>query len=131
MIPRTDKRPVNLSLWHFQFPLNALVSISHRISGVVLILTLFIWLFLLNQMLFVPDDFAKHQAWLSSIGGQIFLSLFWLALWFHWLAGIRHLLIEFCLNSRIKTALRTHQAALGNFILWGFGALLILARIWL
>lgn len=131
MIPRTDKRPVNLSLWHIHFPLNALVSISHRISGVVLILSLLVWLVMLNQMLFLADDFHQHQAWLSSLTGQVFLSLFWLALWFHWLAGVRHLLIEFCLNSRIKSALRTQHAAFGSFILWGLGALLILARIWL
>lgn len=131
MIPRTDKRPVNLSLWHFHFPLNALVSISHRISGVILILSLFIWLFLLNQMMLTPTEFSQHQAWLSSLSGQVFLSLFWLALWFHWLAGVRHLLIEFCLNNRIKTALRTQQAAIGSFSVWGMGALLILVRIWL
>lgn len=129
MMPRQDKRPVNLNLWHFRFPLNALTSISHRISGVFLIICLLIWLGWFHLVLLYPQDFADYQAWLSSWPGQLFVSVFWLALAFHWLAGVRHLLIEFLPLPSLKPALRQNAWLVG--VLWFGLAGLIIARVWL
>lgn len=131
MMPRTDKRPVNISLWHFHFPLNALLSIAHRISGVFLIIALLVWLFSLNYLSIDPAHFSNHQAWLSSVSGQLFVSLFWLALWFHWLLGVRHLLIEFCLNASVRDVLRTANAATASFVIWLIGSIAIMTQVWL
>lgn len=116
MMPKTDPRPVYLNLFQFRFPPNALLSISHRISGVVLIVSLCIWLGLLNLMVFFPQ--SDHQAWLSSWSGQVFIWGFWSALALHWLAGARHLFIEFCINPRFKQLARTNHAALLMFAVW-------------
>ncbi|UQB41409.1 succinate dehydrogenase, cytochrome b556 subunit [Thiomicrospira microaerophila] len=131
MMPRQDSRPVNLSLWHFRFPANALLSISHRITGVLLVASLMLWLISLNLILLQPEQFSTYQAWLNNASGKLFLSLFWLALAFHWLAGLRHLLIEFAISLKLKTWLRSEQAVWFTLGLWiaigGFS----LIRIWL
>jgi succinate dehydrogenase / fumarate reductase cytochrome b subunit len=130
-MPRQDTRPVNLSLLHFRFPPNAILSISHRITGVLLVITLLSWLAWLNLSLFEADSLNRYQAWLSSWSGKLFLSVFWLALALHWLAGVRHLLIEFCLNSRLKAFLRTESAVWFLLGLWLALSVFALARIWL
>lgn len=131
MMQRQDSRPVNLSLWHFRFPPNAIASISHRISGVLLLMTLVIWLVWLNVGVLFPQSFAHNQAWLNSLSGKLFLSVFWLSLAFHWLAGLRHLLIEFCLNQRLTAFLRKEQAVWMLLGFWLAIASFSLVRIWL
>ena len=46
-----NKRPVNLNLMSFKFPLTALVSIAHRISGVLMFLLIPVALFQLHAVL--------------------------------------------------------------------------------
>lgn len=131
MMPRQDSRPVNLSLWHFRFPPNAILSITHRISGVVLSTSLIAWLLWLNIAFVSAENLASNQAWLSSLSGQLFLSLFWASLAFHWLAGVRHLLIEFSINAGFSNFLRTEQAVWLVLGLWIALSSFSLARIWL
>lgn len=128
MMPKTDSRPVYLNLFQFHFPPNALLSISHRIAGIALILTLPIWLILFNFMVLEPQ--ANHQAWLQTTLGKSFVLLFWLALYFHWLAGARHLFIEFCINSRFKQIARTNRMAWVTFFIWLLGAVFIGWEVW-
>ncbi|WP_052501489.1 succinate dehydrogenase, cytochrome b556 subunit [Thiomicrospira microaerophila] len=130
MMPRQDPRPVNLSLRHFRFPPNAILSISHRVTGVLLVATLLGWLVWLNLVMFEPSRLPSHQAWLLSGAGKVFLSLFWLALAFHWLAGLRHLLIEFCLNKRLTAFIRSESAVWLLLGLWFTLSLFALLRIW-
>ena len=44
-------RPVYLNLWRIRFPVTAIVSILHRISGVVIFLGLPFLLYILSQSL--------------------------------------------------------------------------------
>jgi succinate dehydrogenase / fumarate reductase cytochrome b subunit len=96
MMPRQDPRPVNLSLRHFHFPLNAWLSISHRLSGLLLVVGLLVGLVMLSHLLLQPKAFAFYQIWLSTHTAQILLLIFVLVVWFHWLAGLRFLLIDLC-----------------------------------
>lgn len=131
MMPRRDKRPVNLSLWHFRFPFNALVSISHRVSGVVLILSLAAWLLWFNLILLDSDNFSSYLQWLSSFSGKLFLTLFWSALSFHWLAGVRHLILEFSSHNALKQTLRSNTQAKWLAGLWLLSVFIIIWGVWL
>jgi succinate dehydrogenase / fumarate reductase cytochrome b subunit len=86
------KRPKNLNLLTIKLPINALVSILHRASGVILFLLLPILLLAMQQSL------ASEAAYVML--GQLFnhwlvklclIASSW-AFFHHFYAGIRHLL---------------------------------------
>lgn len=88
------KRPVNLALWTIRFPLPAITSILHRISGFVLFLAIPIFLALLAATLASEESFQKVQTCLTYPLSKI---LFWLllsALMYHVVAGFKHLLMD-------------------------------------
>ncbi len=89
--PRPRPRPLSPHLQVYRLPIPALMSISHRITGVALVagsLLLVAWLFAAATG---PDAFAWIGGLLSSIVGQIILFLWSLALFYHLFNGIRHL----------------------------------------
>lgn len=89
------ERPINLDLTKFHFPPMAIVSIGHRISGVLLFLFIPLMLYLLHQSVISSTAFANLQAALTHG--------FWMRLWvwvmisaasFHLFAGLRHLMMD-------------------------------------
>ncbi|MBY0377098.1 MAG: succinate dehydrogenase, cytochrome b556 subunit, partial [Gammaproteobacteria bacterium] len=87
-------RPVYLDLTKIRMPLAAIVSILHRASGFVLFLVIPYLLILWNRSLSNAEAYDNLQLALQSniTRGVIYLIL--LALLYHWVAGIRHLLMD-------------------------------------
>lgn len=101
------KRPINLDLMTMQFPVMAIVSILHRVSGVLLFLLLPIILYFLSLSLVSAESFYHVQ---SLFANPLIKILFWLfssALMYHLLAGIRHLVMDLGLGETLVTARRT------------------------
>ena len=88
------KRPVNLNLMSFKFPPMALVSIAHRISGVILFLLLPIWLLIFARAMHSSASFSGLHDMLSSVPGKVLVWLMLMAVIFHLLAGLRHLVMD-------------------------------------
>lgn len=88
------KRPVNLALWTIRFPLPAITSILHRISGFVLFLAIPIFLALLGATLASEESFQKIQDCLTDWPAKITLWLLLSALMYHVVAGFKHLLMD-------------------------------------
>jgi len=87
-------RPKNLNLFTIRMPVNALVSILHRVSGVVLFLILPVLLLLLQLSLSSAAGFAIVQNLLNSVVIKLLmLGLAW-AFFHHFFAGIRHLAMD-------------------------------------
>ena len=88
----SKKRPVNLDLTTFHYPPMAIVSILHRISGVVLFMLLPFLLYLLGQSLSSPLQFSHVFA----PGGlaKILIWVYLAALSYHFIAGVRHLIMD-------------------------------------
>lgn len=89
-----DNRPKNLELRTLNFPLPAITSILHRISGVIVFVGIAILLFLLAESLRSEQGFANVQQWLSL---PLVKFVVWgtvAALLFHLIAGLRHLLMD-------------------------------------
>jgi succinate dehydrogenase / fumarate reductase cytochrome b subunit len=87
-------RPKNLNLFTIRMPVNALVSILHRVSGVVLFLILPLVLVLLQLSLHSAQGFAVAQQVLNSVLIKLLLlGLAW-AFFHHFFAGIRHLAMD-------------------------------------
>lgn len=89
-----DDRPVFLNLFQIRLPIAGVMSIIHRVTGVVMVLAIPVLVWLLETSLSSEAGFAEVSAALNS--GLMMLMLF-LALWglmHHLLAGIRYLLID-------------------------------------
>lgn len=89
------KRPVNLDLTTFKFPRMAIVSILHRISGVLLFVFLPFVLYLLHSSLKSQDSFLAIQQLLTNPFIKFMLWAVISAAGFHLIAGIRHLIMDF------------------------------------
>ena len=94
MTRENNKRPVYLDLLRIRLPVGGVVSILHRISGVALVLALPFVLWLLQQSLTSADDYQRVTGLLQNLPARILLFLLALALAYHSLAGIRHLLLD-------------------------------------
>ena len=89
-----NKRPVFLNLFQIRLPVAGIMSIAHRIAGVLIFVSMPFWLYLLDLSLSSEEGFEQaalmlHSNWLL----PIYLVLFW-AITHHLLAGIRYLLLD-------------------------------------
>ncbi|MCD6047477.1 MAG: succinate dehydrogenase [Gammaproteobacteria bacterium] len=88
------KRPVNLNLFTIRFPITAISSILHRISGVILFFSIVFLLYVLQQSLASADSFAAIQTTLSQPVARFFTWVVLSAVAFHAIAGVRHLFMD-------------------------------------
>jgi succinate dehydrogenase / fumarate reductase cytochrome b subunit len=89
-----ENRPKHLALQHIQFPLPAIVSGLHRISGLLLFLSLPILLWTLQNSLRSIDTFTALAGVLQHPLSKLFLiGVLW-AFLHHICAGIRCLAID-------------------------------------
>ena len=89
-----DSRPVFLNLFQIRLPLPGIVSLAHRVSGVLLVLAMPLVLYLLMLSLRAPDDFRSVLAWLHSPLFSIVLFCVLWSFWHHLFSGIRFLLLD-------------------------------------
>ncbi len=118
-------RPKNLNLFTIRFPIPAIISILHRISGVILFLLIPVMLWILETSLSV-SGYEMLSDWLSM--GYI-KGLLWLLLapfFYHFVAGVRHLLMDIRIGDELKTARKGAWLVLIISIL-----IIIMAGIWL
>ena len=86
--------PVYLNLLRIRFPAGAITSIAHRISGVLLFLSLPFQIYLLDLSLQGPLGFDKTLATLHNGWFKAGFTLIVWSLLHHLLSGIRFLLID-------------------------------------
>ncbi|MGI9213792.1 MAG: succinate dehydrogenase, cytochrome b556 subunit [Methylococcaceae bacterium] len=84
--------PLSPHLSLYRLPLTALLSITHRLTGVFLSLGVCVWLFLLITLRWNPATYEVLQNLLLTIPGRLFTGVFLFALFFHLSHGVRHLL---------------------------------------
>ena len=89
---RSVNRPKNLNLFTIKLPINAVVSILHRASGVGLFLALPLILLALQYLVRSPESYTiltnLFDTWFVKL---VLIGLSW-AFFHHFFAGIRHLL---------------------------------------
>lgn len=90
------ERPVHLTIINFKFPLAAIVSITHRITGLVLFVAIPFLLYLLDRALLSEDSFGMvRDQWLNYQPVRFLMWAFLAALGYHLCAGIRHIFMDF------------------------------------
>lgn len=101
------QHPVFLDLRRIRMPVGAWTSIGHRISGVVLAVTVPFAIFLLALSLLDESGFESVQALFMWPVVRIAAVLVVWALAHHVLAGIRHLASDFNVGSPLRVARRS------------------------
>ena len=101
------KRPVNLELSSIKFPPMAITSVLHRISGIALFLLLPMMLFLLNKSLKSESFFLDTKILLTNPYYKLAVWAFSVALIFHVIAGIRHLLMDMGFGEHLEAGRRS------------------------
>lgn len=91
---RRQNMPVFLNLLQIRFPVTAIVSILHRLSGVLLFIIIPIAIYALQLSLSSPTGFETVMGWLDSILFRLFFLVCLWALVHHFFAGIRFLLLD-------------------------------------
>jgi succinate dehydrogenase / fumarate reductase cytochrome b subunit len=89
-----DNRPVNLELTTIKFPITALASISHRVTGVLLFVSSVLLVWALDASLASEESFNQLVKLLSSTGAKAALWTFLVIFSYHALAGVRHLIMD-------------------------------------
>ncbi|MEA3277664.1 MAG: succinate dehydrogenase, cytochrome b556 subunit [Pseudomonadota bacterium] len=87
-------RPVFLDLWRIKLPVTGVVSILHRVSGVLLVLSIPYAVYLFDLSLTGPEGFAAASVALSTGFARLVLLVLAWSLVHHLFAGIRFLLLD-------------------------------------
>ena len=108
----TRKHPTSPHLQIYRLPLTALLSITHRITGVILALGSLILVWILaaaaNSAAYYEAMLLHLQSWY----GKLFLIGFVFALYLHFCNGLRHLFWDAGYGFEIDTADLTAKLAI-------------------
>lgn len=89
------KRPVNLDIGSIKLPITSYVSILHRVSGVVLFFSVAVLLCVFDASLESEQSFQSLKDCFSNPVAQLIIWACLAALAYHFVAGIRHLIMDF------------------------------------
>ncbi|MXW52656.1 MAG: succinate dehydrogenase, cytochrome b556 subunit [Gammaproteobacteria bacterium] len=121
-----DLRPVFLDLFAIRLPLPGIVSILHRISGVLLFIASLYLLYLLATSFGGETDFEKLRVDLESPLHSVLLWSVLSLLAYHVVAGVRHILMDLHIGESLRAG-RVGSALVLVFSL----ALSVLCGVWM
>ena len=125
--PQQRKRPKNLNLFTIRLPVNAIISILHRMSGMALFLILPALLWALSQSVQSDVSFMALAGMLQHWLVKLFLVALSCAFFHHFFAGIRHLAMDVHwmttlqkarISSRLVLCLDVLSVAAFVFVIW-------------
>jgi succinate dehydrogenase / fumarate reductase cytochrome b subunit len=98
-----NPRPKNLNLFTIRFPIPAIASILHRISGFILFLFIPFILWGLHLSLASQESFDNLRQVFTSPGIKFVIWVSLSAFIYHFIAGIRHLLMDINIGEELKS----------------------------
>ncbi|MFW6346202.1 MAG: succinate dehydrogenase, cytochrome b556 subunit, partial [Halomonas sp.] len=107
-------KPLSPHLQIYRLPLNAILSITHRITGMILALGAVLVVAMLVGVASGSEAFGALYAMGAHWLGQVVLFGFTLALYYHMCAGIRHLFWDAGYGYDLDTARRSSYAVLAG-----------------
>lgn len=108
---KAGQRPVYLNLFQIRLPHGGLLSIVHRITGVLLILAIPVFIYTLQLLNDGAGGYSQALSLMQSFPGKIFSSLIVWVLIQHTLSGVRHLLMDMGFSYDKNIARKTADAA--------------------
>ena len=121
-----DQRPVNLDLTTIKFPVTAIASITHRITGVAIFVAIPVLLWMLDRSLASPESFADLKQLMTSPLVKLVVWAILALLLYHLVAGIRHLIMD---NGVGETLEGGRRGATATFVITA--VLILLAGGWI
>lgn len=110
--------PVNLDLRTIAFPVMAVVSILHRISGILLFLAIPLSIYAMHLSLKSAQDFERLGAFLHSLPVRLLAVVLVWSLLHHLFAGIRFLLLDLAIGlSRTQARMTAWLVLAGSLLL--------------
>ncbi|ATX82235.1 succinate dehydrogenase subunit C [Mariprofundus ferrinatatus] len=88
------ERPLSPRISIYRWHPTMIASLAHRASGLVLVLFVPLYLWLLRGMTGSSEQFEATSAWLHSGLGQLFLWVAGVSLVYHFVNGVRFLSID-------------------------------------
>ena len=99
-----SKNPLSPHLQIYRWQISSLLSITHRISGVINLIALILIFFWLVVLSFGESNYELLLLIINSFFGKFILIGFTWSMSFHLLSGIRHLIWDIGYGFEIKTA---------------------------
>jgi succinate dehydrogenase / fumarate reductase, cytochrome b subunit len=124
--PAKTKRPVNLDFQTIRFPMPAISSILHRISGVFIFAGVFVLLWLLSESLSSEQGFLRVQDWMDTLWVKLLVWAVLAGLLYHLVAGIKHLLMDMGIGETLPGVVLSSR-----LVLLVSAVAIILAGVWL
>ncbi len=110
-------RPVNLDLQTIRFPITAIASILHRVSGVITFVSIGILLWLLSTSLSSQMGFMEASEIVEGFFVKFILWGILTALAYHIAGGIRHLLMDLGYFEELESGAMSAKVAFGVTII--------------
>ena len=99
-----NQNPISPHLQIYRWHISSLLSITHRISGVINLLALILIFFWLLTLSFGESNYELFLIIINSFFGKFILIGFTWSMCFHILSGVRHLVWDMGYGFEIKTA---------------------------
>ncbi|MCP4187689.1 MAG: succinate dehydrogenase, cytochrome b556 subunit [Gammaproteobacteria bacterium] len=108
----SSPHPTSPHLQIYRLPLSALLSVTHRASGVFLAIAALLLIWALVALAGGPESWESTRTLLQSWIGQLFLLGLTFALYFHFCNGIRHLFWDVGKGFEVETVDKTAKLAI-------------------
>ena len=120
-------RPVNINLFKIRLPMSALISITHRLSGIYVFFVTLPLSIILFQMALTESSYNAISLLIkTSSFFSTFVYFSFLIFLYHILTGFRHLLMDVHVGENLKAAnmsavfIISFWLAVSIFVLFGF-----------
>ena len=111
-------RPVNINLFKIRLPISALISITHRISGMyVFFITLPLTIFFFKNTSTETSFNVINNLMHDNIILSTFVYFSFLVFLYHIMTGFRHLLMDIHIGENLKAANASAYAVIGLWLL--------------
>ncbi len=111
MLTKT-RRPKYLNLIKIRLPITGIASIFHRISGVLMFISIPFLIYALSLSLRSPESFEQMRGFFDNLFVRGFALILVYSLAHHFFAGIRFLLLDLDIGLELKTARASALAAI-------------------
>ncbi len=116
-----NKRPVYLDLTRIDMPVMAVLSMAHRVTGVLMLLTTPLVIYLLDLSLASPQGYESVTSLMDSMLFRLVTFLFLWCFAHHFFAGIRYFMLDLDIGVDVINGRKSAWCVLYT----GFGTALI------
>lgn len=112
----SSNRPLSPHLQVYRPQITSVLSILHRISGVILAVGSLLLIYWLAAAATSDQAFETAQSVIGSFFGRLFLFGWTIALFYHFCNGIRHLAWDIGLGFELESVTKSGWAVLGGSV---------------